>query len=88
MKESNMGYPQLGNDYDVAVPQIQCNADNQGAKIYLVPSIDDWIYDAVRVLAFDKASAVRCGRRYAIERDIPHYLDAAWFGVKEAGIDE
>jgi hypothetical protein len=87
-ENNNMSYPQLERDDDVAVPQIQCDADKQGAKIFLVPSINNWIYDDVRVLAFDKASAVRCGRQYAIERDVPHYLDAAWFRVKEAGKDE
>jgi hypothetical protein len=78
-----MNYPQLEDDYDVAVPQIQCNADKEGAKIYLVPSIIDYV-DDVRVLDFDKATAVYYGRRYAIERDVPFYLDAGWFGVEEA----
>ena len=62
-------YPQLELDYDVTVPQIQCDADKQGARIFLVPSIDTWTYDDVRVLAFDKVTAVRCGRQYAVERD-------------------
>jgi hypothetical protein len=82
-ENSNMSYPQLEADYDVAVPQIQCDADKEGAKIFLVPSIDD-----VRVLVFDKATAVRCGRRYSIEHHVPAYLESAWFGVKKAGIDE
>ena len=77
-----MNYPQLQDDYDVAAPQIQCDADKVGAKIYRVPSIDGWLYDSVRVLAFDEETAVSLGRRFSVERDIPRYLTKAHFGVE------